>query len=284
MPKRRKTTKKLSRSQSALTGAALPDSDPPILRKPKPRGQLSTEIFTTSDGIVPLFNTPLSHQRPSPNQLAIAGMIVAVAELDRLSLMADASPLGFFAARQLPSAPSNTPSGPPGPPPATPTPPERSAQEAPAVVKGEKQGPPSTPASMSADFASFPAFVRTPSPMARPSPLQMSRSTPPQGFLPLLSGPPKAGEAGGTSSSEPTSLMTGGHTHAAVGKPDTEVAAGGGEPGGGDAVRARSLMEAGGREEVVGLDGGSGVGNKEEKANTLPAVGELEGMGKEIKK
>lgn len=313
-------------------------------------------------------------------------MMVAVAELDRLSLMADAAPLSLFAARQLPIAPSNTPSGIPFRPPATLAPaesvPAESAPGAADVEKGEKPPPASSPASTAADFASFPAFVRTPSPMARSSPLQMARSRPPQGFLPLLSGPPKAGEfgstsssaptslmtevegtrdalatpapppkrpgtavvdkgetpppppppsaastsaadfasfpafvraplqmarsrppqgflsslsgppkageAGGTSSSAPTSVMSGvegmGGAPAAVGKPDAKVVAGGGGSGGGDAVRARSLNEAGGRRAIVGTGEGSDVGGEQERASTLPGGGGLGSVGKESKK
>ncbi|KAK0749965.1 hypothetical protein B0T18DRAFT_487738 [Schizothecium vesticola] len=288
-----RSTRKLSRSQSALTGTALPDSEPPILRKPKPRGQLSTEIFTASDALTPLFNTPLfntplSRQRPSPNLLAIAGMMVAVAELDRLSLMADASPQGLFAAKP-PITPSNTPSGLPFPPPATPALPERSAHEAPGaaiVEKGEIPPTHSSPASTSVDFASFPAFVRTPSPTPRTEPAHV--------FLPLLPAPAKASEVGlgghgvgeGASSATATSLMAGAEgvedTHAAVGKPDTQVAANGREPRGGNLGCAECLAEAEGRAAVVGMDEGGSVGNKQERANTLPSIGELESLGSKV--
>ncbi|KAK1829356.1 hypothetical protein QBC39DRAFT_332514 [Podospora conica] len=171
--------RKLSRTQSA-SAATAPNPDPPILRKPKPRGRLSTEIFTASDGLTPIFNTPLSRHRPSPSLLAIAGMMIAVGELDRLSLMADAEPLRLFAPPTV-SPPSNIPSAPP----TTPVPPPPNT---PVVDKL----PPSSVAST--EFSSFPAFVRTPSP---PTPHAGAA----QFFRYLLPVPAKASEGMGSRAS-----------------------------------------------------------------------------------
>ena len=73
-----------------------------------------------------------------------------------------------------------------------------------------------------------------------------------------------------------------GETHAAVGKPDTHVAADGREPGGGYLGCTECLAEAKGRAAVVGMDEGGSLGNKQGRANRLPGVGELESMGSKL--
>jgi hypothetical protein len=100
----------------------------------------------------------------------------------------------------------------------------------------------------------------------------------------LLPAPAKASEVGlgkhgvgeGTSALAPTSLMAGaegvGDTNAAVGKPDMDVGS----------LRGRSLTDAGKREAAVEIDGGGGLGAKQERANTLPGVGELESVGHKL--
>lgn len=79
----------LYRSNSVSTGAPISDALRVQGRDRRRMSRISCEVVSESATCSPPFNTPTPGSRPSSHLIAIAGMMIAVGQLDRLSSMAN---------------------------------------------------------------------------------------------------------------------------------------------------------------------------------------------------